>query len=78
MPTREEGVWTAKMERLHGKAEFFLESDDFTHDVRLLISGDFETDSQAWIYACEIARRLNSVPVVTDSADMVQRHGGRV
>ncbi len=38
----------------------YLESDDFTHDVRLYINGDFESHEQRVEYAEEIARRLNT------------------
>lgn len=34
-------------------------SSDFTHDVCLKVSGDFESDEQKEEYAREIARRLN-------------------
>ncbi len=50
----EAGTWGAD---INGK---FIESDDFTHDVRLKIDGDFESDEQRIAYAKEIARRLNN------------------
>lgn len=37
-----------------------LQSSDFTHDVALEISGDFETKEQYRAYADMIAERLNS------------------
>jgi len=37
-----------------------LQSDDFTHDVALEISGDFTTPEEKREYAEEISRRLNS------------------
>lgn len=51
----ENGPWRAG----NNRQEYFVESDDFTHDVRLYINGDFETHSQKMAYAYEIARRLN-------------------
>lgn len=37
----------------------YIESDDFTHDVTLSVTGDFEDDEQRAAYANEIVRRLN-------------------
>lgn len=42
------------------RAQAFIESDDFTHDVRLYVNGDFVDADQRFAYAEEIARRLNS------------------
>ena len=36
-----------------------IQSDDFTHDACLTISGDFANDQQRKHYAEEIVRRLN-------------------
>lgn len=36
-----------------------IESDDFTHDVRLHIAGDFESDKQRYAYAQGLADALN-------------------
>lgn len=38
----------------------FIESYDFTHDVRLYVNGDFYDDGQRRAYADEIAKRLNA------------------
>ena len=38
----------------------YLQSNDFTHDVRLYVNGDFLDDDQKLAYAEEIAKRLNS------------------
>jgi hypothetical protein len=45
---------------------YFLESDDFTHDVRLSISGDFANDQQRRRYGEMIAGRLNGTPAATE------------
>jgi hypothetical protein len=55
-PIQERGPWTAKQDG--GKT--FVESADFTHDVRLYVDGDFATPAQKLAYAAEIARRLNA------------------
>lgn len=57
-PVAEKGPWRAVEE--NGKA--FIESDDFTHDVRLYVDGDFANAEQKLAYAAEIARRLNAAP----------------
>lgn len=38
----------------------YLESDDFTHDVRLKISGDFASVADRELYAFALAEALNS------------------
>ena len=38
---------------------WFVESADFTHDVRLYINGDFSSDAERRAYAEAIAMRLN-------------------
>jgi len=51
------GPWRAAIDvALDG---WFVESDDFNHDVRLIVSGDFATDDDLREYANDIARRLN-------------------
>ena len=37
----------------------YLENDDFTHDVRLYVNGDFENKEQEIKYASVLARKLN-------------------
>ncbi len=56
---RERGPWVARQERDGERFDTFVESEDFTHDVRLYVNGDFADDEQAMAYAREIARRLN-------------------
>lgn len=55
--------WSANYERrrtIDGDVEIFVESEDFTHDVRLYVNGDFESDEQKMRYAKSIADKLNS------------------
>ena len=54
----DKGPWIAGKTQ-DGK-RVFVESDTFTHDVRLYIDGDFEDISQKLDYATEIAQRLNT------------------
>ena len=53
---KERGPWTDR----HTSVQAWIESDDFTHDVRLYVNGDFESNDQRIAYAQEIARRLNA------------------
>ena len=57
----EKGPWKARREdsTCSDQYEIFIESEDFTHDVRLIVDGDFEGAEQRLAYAEEIARRLN-------------------
>jgi hypothetical protein len=54
-PIQERGPWRAELR----KRRALIYSDDFTHDVTLLVSGDFRDDAQRLAYANEIAHRLN-------------------
>ena len=54
---KENGPWNVDV---WPSGRMVLQSDDFTHDVALEISGDFATQAQKHEYAEEIARRLNS------------------
>lgn len=54
---QEAGPWKAGETADGSKA--YVESDDFTHDVRLYVVGDFEDGRQRMAYAEEIAGRLN-------------------
>ena len=61
-PVEEKGPW--KVGSANGK--LWIESDDFTHDVRLYVDGDF-AHGQRLTYAIEIARRLNAaLPAVQE------------
>lgn len=58
----EQGPWHYRhdpkaAEPLH---RHFIESDDFTHDVRLYINGDFADDTQRNAYGAMLAVRLNA------------------
>lgn len=41
--------------------ETYIESQDFIHDARLYINGDFEDQEDKLDYAIEIAKRLNAM-----------------
>lgn len=69
---KEKGPWRAGRDRSQsGKNArcVFIESDDFTHDVRLIVDGDFTGPSQRMAYASEIARRLNAWSVCKTPED---------
>lgn len=51
----ESGPWAAG----YSDGKVFVESEDFTHDVRLYVDGDFGSTDNRKKYAEEIARRLN-------------------
>ena len=38
-----------------------LQSDDFTHDVALIVTGDFESHEQKLQYATKLAARMNQM-----------------
>lgn len=56
----ERGPWKARQQSDDHLKGIFVESDDFTHDVRLYINGDFASTEQKLAYADEIAKRLNA------------------
>lgn len=43
----------------HDGRAFAVDSSDFTHDVRLEVSGDFKDDAQRLEYCKWLARMLN-------------------
>jgi hypothetical protein len=49
-------LWTVGVST---EQKVYLETDDFTHDVRLYVNGDFENKEQEIKYASELARKLN-------------------
>lgn len=55
-PVREAGPWSAGAA---GDGKAFVQSNDFSHDVRLMVTGDFASPEQRLAYAEELARRLN-------------------
>lgn len=72
---QERGPWRVGAEFTEGpgtQPEIFIESNDFTHDVRLYVIGDFRNTAERQAYAEEIAGRLNhnltSRPPVTHSS----------
>jgi len=54
----DKGPWCAGMNRRD--EQIFIESEDFTHDVRLYVDGDFATKDEKYIYACGITTVLNA------------------
>lgn len=52
----EAGTWEAGITK---DGRVFVESSDFSHDVRLYVDGDFSSPSQKLKYAKLIANRLN-------------------
>jgi len=50
------GLWTVAVAN---DGRVYLEDNDFAHDVRLYVNGDFETPEQHWEYASVLARKLN-------------------
>jgi hypothetical protein len=59
-PPVENGPWYAT-EWFDGRV--VIQSDDFTHDVALIVTGDFEDDEQRKAYARMIAERLSAATV---------------
>lgn len=53
----DKGPWSAEVWK-DGKV--VLQSDDFEHDVALIVSGDFESQEQKLSYAQALAVQLNS------------------
>lgn len=53
----ERGPWKIYRDDLDDKLR--IASDDFTHDVALILTGDFENKEQEEAYAAEIVRRLS-------------------
>ena len=53
---QENGVWIPMMKN----GNMLVESTDYTHDVTIQITGDFETINQMREYAKMIANRLNT------------------
>jgi hypothetical protein len=50
------GLWTVAVQ---ADGKVYLEDNDFAHDVRLYVNGDFATPEQHWEYAGVLARKLN-------------------
>lgn len=53
----DKGPWKAAV----SGGKVFVESDDFTHDVRLYVNGDFRDEAQNLAYAERLADQLNSI-----------------
>lgn len=61
LPAFDKGPWTYRMDPKASAhvARYFVESDDFSHDVRLYINGDFGDDADRRAYGEALARTLN-------------------
>lgn len=61
------GPWTAGQETpsSRGTKELrtYLQSEDFTHDVRLYVTGNFAGLDDEFAYAQALAARMNAMPV---------------
>ena len=55
---KDKGPWEAGADKNHERV--FVQSEDFTHDVRLYVDGDFRNYEERIEYAREIARALNA------------------
>lgn len=69
-PAEDKGPWSVGTDP-DGKT--FIQSDDFTHDVRLYVNGDFASEAQRIGYAKLIAQRLNPTvaSLVVHSGDVL-------
>jgi hypothetical protein len=73
------GPWSAGRDE-EGRRTY-IESQDFKHDVRLYVDGDFESDAERMAYAIDLAERMSAMPVrereaaEEDSAAYRQRRG---
>jgi hypothetical protein len=66
----DKGPWKADSSYRNERWRYFVESNDFTHDVRLYIDGDFADATEFEDYAAWLADKLNSVGAVeSDRAD---------
>jgi hypothetical protein len=50
------GPWSV----MESEGRVFVQSDDFTHDVCMRVSGDFAEHAERLAYAADICRRLNA------------------
>ncbi len=66
----ERGKWRAAFDK-GAPEKVFVESDDFTHDVRLYVNGDFADEWQKLQYAQQIARMLNAFKLPTGEQEPV-------
>lgn len=57
----ESGPWEAQV---WPSGRIVIQSEDFTHDAALEVTGDFVSKENLLEYAQEIARRLNSILTV--------------
>ena len=76
----DKGPWKVAV---RGNGEVVLESDDFVHDVVLVVEGDFERSAQAKEYAALLAHQMNSAQpvqplVTTDQAGVFCQNIGLI
>lgn len=67
VPLTDAGPWSAGRETPSGTDDTdirtYIQSCDFTHDVRLYVSGDFASAEDGLAYAEALAARMNAMPV---------------
>ena len=56
----DKGSWRVVTQHANDGGKTYLESDDFTHDARLYVNGDFATKEDCELYAMAIMEVLNS------------------
>lgn len=62
-PISETGPWSVRtFADEAGKQKVVLQSEDFTHDVWLEVTGDFADLKQRVLYAAKLADRMNRMP----------------
>lgn len=65
-PDADKGPWEAGVA---DDGRVFLQSDDFTHDVRLYIDGDFRDQAERWKYAQSILASLSASNAMRDALE---------
>lgn len=64
MGALDNGPWYIELDRSEGGEEARLvgiQSEDFTHDVLLFVTGDFSSEAERIEYARELANKLNFI-----------------
>lgn len=65
-----QGPWRANTSEDGSKV--WIDSDDFEHDVRLVVSGDFESSLSKYLYARALAERMNQMPTTGTDCALVE------
>jgi len=60
-PVQDKGPWIAGVVQGQPK-RVYIQSEDFKHDVRLYVDGDFASDGQRFEYAEQMAQQFNTTP----------------